>query len=737
MSRHSGVVFAFFAVLSGVLIAATVELSNTGHAVEPDSHARIYLIGSSLSGSDIENLREAGFRIGAQLGADDPVAPDGYVAHLFEDQAELLRRLGVPVIDPRQLPEELVPISEDLLCPLNLDESQLVHMGRFCRYSGGPSDTCETTITEELFALDAKLPDDFFELIDAGTSLGGETIWAARIGRLAESQMLAARIPQVVIIAAQHAREWMVPEVAMAILRHFAEGNAPNLLDQAAITIMPVNNPDGYNFTFSDERFWRANLFKCDNGNRGVDPNRNYPFTWNEPGNDDNCAPGDNTIFRGLTPGSEAETEAARYIIAAADDPTRFETVFVLSMHTFGNLVLYSDGFSEDFSPCTTNTNCTNPDLGALSFFGGTRANPRLKTERGIPFRPGQDYRNLIVVGGDMIADAHFGHLPQTAPNALGLTVEIGDAVCGFEAELYSRVQYDGIISQQIEYAEFLLESAPKIADGSLFKEQIGKFSHPHIHRRMPEMEHPTLRFGALLEIENVISPGLENTGVELFNDSILEGLVYRGWALRPGGDPFVFPHQIELCADPQSECPKLLIGENGSLEAKTEHNFCDSSYFPEFKGWRFVGKSGSGVTPMRQCYWGRDFNFRGPGPWMLESAGGSLINMENSSLTFSYFHGDENIDLSVLVTSTDFSNCDYELGDCRVVFDSRTPGIIGLLLFDDSFIPDPGFRTEILDISDFDGKDIKIRFELRGDSPQVEIYDPIVLGWQVEQRSK
>jgi hypothetical protein len=728
MGRHSGVAFGLFAVLTGVLVIANIQLADPGHAGEPDSHARYFLLDASTSDVNVGDLREAGYRIGGQLAGDHSLIPNGFVAYLYPDEVRQLRSLDLFVMDLDQLPEEFVPISEDLLCPLNQAEAEVVHEGRFCAYSGGPSDTCETTISEELLQLDASLSDDFFELIDTGTTLSGETIWAARMGNLTESDALSTRIPQVVIIAAQHAREWIAPEAAMGIIRHFAEGNAPNLLDNAAITVMPVNNPDGYNFSFTNARFWRANLFQCDNGNRGVDPNRNHPFSWDQPGNSDNCAAGDNTIFRGLSAGSEAETQAARDLIAVTDAPSRFETVVVVSIHSFGNLVLYSDGFSEDFAPCTTNSNCTNPDLGALSLLGGTNAKPKFHSERGIPFRPGQDYRNLIVVGGDVIADAHFGDLPQSASNALGLTVELGDAVCGFEAEFFSNDQFQKIINQQINYAEFLLDTAPKLSDGSLFDEQIGPFSHPHIHRRLPETEHPTLRFGARLDIPDVTAPKIAE-GAELFRDNVLEGVVYRGWALRPGGDPFSYPREIEICAGQLLQCRQLVIGERGSTE--TEHDFCSPGYFSIFSGWEFVGKEGDGITPTNQCFWSRDTNARGNGPWILESSGGSLAGMESSSLVFSYFHGNQNIDLTVLATSTDFSNCDYDVGDCRIAFDSRADGIVGLLLFDDDFIFDPGFRTEILDLSDFDGKEIRIRFELRGDSPQVGIYDPIVMGWQ------
>ena len=120
----------------------------------------------------------------------------------------------------------------------------------------------------------------------------------------------------------------------MELIYHFAEGAGYELeiLNEAVITIMAVNNPDGYNYSFTDERFWRTNRWECDNGNVGVDPNRNYPMTYTEPGNDPDC---ETSIYRGPAPGSEPETTAGRNLIASTESNGAFQTTFVLNVHAF------------------------------------------------------------------------------------------------------------------------------------------------------------------------------------------------------------------------------------------------------------------------------------------------------------------------------------------------------------------------------------------------------------------
>ena len=624
--------------------------------------------------------------------------------------------------------EENLALDDLDICPLDdPEEIAEVHQGRFCSYSAGPTPTCATPIEDELLAMDARLPNDKFELIELGTTFLGETLRAVRIGKQPPAAQVEP-VPQIVVFATQHAREWITTETAMELIRHFAEGPGADsaFLERAVLTIMPVNNPDGHNYTHTDERMWRMNRWECPNGNFGVDTNRNYPFNYAEPGNDASCS---SEIHRGSGPGSEPETQAARDLIAGVDSDGRFETVMVLNIHSYGSLVLFADGFSEDFAPCTTNSNCTNADLGAQHVLGGTRVNPFFYNERGVPFRPGQSYRNLIVVAGDLSSDAHYGDLPDNRKNPVSITLELGDSRCGFIAESYSEKQLKFIIDQQIEYAYFLLGSAPGLHDGSFYDEHVGTFALPHIHRRMATVEHPTLRLAARNTESRISLTAQNGDRADSALDDVLDGVAYREWKWNPSADPFEFPREIEVCPGQLFNCQTLVVGGLDIINDTID--LCDSSRVTPGEGWFFIGREGDFLVPQAQCYWQRTREF-GSGPWILDM-NQSLFGMEDSTFTFSYYHGNEEINLQVFATTTDFEDCGYELAECRIIFSTRHRGTVGWILFDDNFILDPGYRTEILDISDFDGEEIKIRFQLFNSSRQVGIFDPVATGWRID----
>lgn len=155
------------------------------------------------------------------------------------------------------------------------------------------------------------------------------------------------RKPQVLYMATTHAREWVSTEMAMRLIRYLLENHGidtriTTLLDTTDIWIIPVVNPDGYEYTFTDERLWRKNLRDNDGdgeitGIDGVDLNRNFPAHW---GLDDEGSSPDfaDFTYRGDRPGSEPETRALMRFIRNND----FK--FSISYHTYSDLILYPLG---------------------------------------------------------------------------------------------------------------------------------------------------------------------------------------------------------------------------------------------------------------------------------------------------------------------------------------------------------------------------------------------------------
>ncbi|KZR99499.1 putative Carboxypeptidase B, partial [Daphnia magna] len=80
-----------------------------------------------------------------------------------------------------------------------------------------------------------------------------------------------------------HAREWISPAVATYIIQQLVEVPAnAKLLSNVDWYIMPVVNPDGYEYSHTRDRLWRKTRSMTSNpACRGVDPNRNFGYKMN------------------------------------------------------------------------------------------------------------------------------------------------------------------------------------------------------------------------------------------------------------------------------------------------------------------------------------------------------------------------------------------------------------------------------------------------------------------------
>ena len=92
-------------------------------------------------------------------------------------------------------------------------------------------------------------------------------------------------------VGAQHAREWITPEMVRRLAHHVIDGYGTDpalteLVDSTELWFVPVANPDGYDHSFTPgNRNWRKNLRDNNRDGRvnvgdGVDLNRNFPTKW-------------------------------------------------------------------------------------------------------------------------------------------------------------------------------------------------------------------------------------------------------------------------------------------------------------------------------------------------------------------------------------------------------------------------------------------------------------------------
>ena len=154
--------------------------------------------------------------------------------------------------------------------------------------------------------------------------------------------------PQVLFLATHHAREWVATEMSMRLMKYLtsnygSDGRVTDLLNTTEVWVIPVANPDGYQYTFTKERLWRKNLRDNDGDGQititdGVDLNRNFDSHWGY--DDEGSSPiWSSGQYRGLSPNSEPETQAVTDFI----QDNNFK--FVVSYHTYGNLILYPWGW--------------------------------------------------------------------------------------------------------------------------------------------------------------------------------------------------------------------------------------------------------------------------------------------------------------------------------------------------------------------------------------------------------
>ncbi|HWM12179.1 MAG TPA: M14 family zinc carboxypeptidase [Solirubrobacteraceae bacterium] len=186
------------------------------------------------------------------------------------------------------------------------------------------------------------------ELQSYGRTVNGQEIVALKVTKNARSERDGKR-PAVLYLGAQHAREWITPEMVRRLAHHFLDNydndrEIRELVDENELWFVPVANPDGYDFTFTEgQRLWRKNL-RDNNGDGtiapgdGVDLNRNYAykFGYDNEGSSPDAA---SETYRGPGPNSEPETKA----LDAFSKRVGFE--FFVNYHSAAQLLLYGTGW--------------------------------------------------------------------------------------------------------------------------------------------------------------------------------------------------------------------------------------------------------------------------------------------------------------------------------------------------------------------------------------------------------
>ncbi|MCX7871085.1 MAG: M14 family metallopeptidase [bacterium] len=209
-------------------------------------------------------------------------------------------------------------------------------------------------IINKMKELEQKYPDKV-KLEYLGKTFEGRDIVAMRISKNINDE--EGKKKSILITGLHHAREWATGESALNIAEKLLESNdneLNNYLNDLDIYILPVVNPDGYEYSLKEYAWWRKNKKTFENG-MGVDLNRNYftpkdptlyrqpndkpDNTWDDYGASDSVY---SDTYRGPYGNSEEEIKAITKLVNSKHIDT------VIDIHSYGNMILYPWGYTNN-----------------------------------------------------------------------------------------------------------------------------------------------------------------------------------------------------------------------------------------------------------------------------------------------------------------------------------------------------------------------------------------------------
>lgn len=223
--------------------------------------------------------------------------------------------------------------------------------------------------------------------------------------------------PQVLYTSLHHAREaeslsQLIFYMWYLLENYSTDAEIQYLINNTEMYFIPCVNPDGYVYNESTNPngggMWRKNRRDNGDGTIGVDLNRNYGDHW---GYDDNGSSPDpaNDTYRGTSGFSEIETQAVR------DFCNDHQFKLALNNHTYSNLLIYPYGYI---------ASTLTPDSSLFSAYA-----KRMTKCSGFMYGTG-DQTVGYLVNGD--SDDWMYSEQTTKPKILSMTPEAGNSSDGF-----------------------------------------------------------------------------------------------------------------------------------------------------------------------------------------------------------------------------------------------------------------------------------------------------------------
>lgn len=187
------------------------------------------------------------------------------------------------------------------------------------------------------------------ERVQIGSSRNGEAIWAYRFFNQRDREVPTPP-RNYVMVGGIHAREWISPAVCMHLAHKLVDTFLQSetlfsemLTDKIGVWIIPSINPDGYRYSWTNDRYWRKNRRNNGGGSYGVDLNRNFAKAWGGAGSSGN--PGSET-YRGPSAFSEPETYGLRDFCQTLPNLKA-----MIDWHSYGQYILWPWSYTTTPAP--------------------------------------------------------------------------------------------------------------------------------------------------------------------------------------------------------------------------------------------------------------------------------------------------------------------------------------------------------------------------------------------------